>query len=107
MPVHHPISQEDKAVSRPPSPRDLANAAVRRPLATNYGRFETPERLAGDVRLSPTVRIRLLKEWDQDLTARLRATDENMAGDEAGSASELLRRVRVCLERLEPPDPRH
>jgi len=94
-------------MSRSPSPRDIARTAATPSLMTNYGRFETPEDLAGDARVSPTVRIRLLNEWAQDLTARLQAADENMPGSEPGRAGDLLRRVHVCLEGLEPPDPPH
>jgi hypothetical protein len=94
-------------MTRPPSPRDVARATATPSLTTTYGRFESPEDLAGDARVSPAVRIRLLNEWAQDLTARLQATDENMPGSDPGRAGDLLRRVHVCLEGLEPPVPQH
>ena len=92
---------------RPPSRRETAKTVVRRPLVTNYGRYETPEQLAADARLASAVREKLLGEWAEDLTARLRASDENMPSDEPGDTGELLRRVHVCLEHLIPPSPQH
>jgi len=91
---------------RSPSTRDTANSGART-LVTNYGRYETPEKLAADARLSPGVRVRLLNEWAEDLTARLRASDENMTAEEPGRAGELLRRVHVCLENITPPAASH
>jgi len=94
-------------MARTPSPRDRAKAGARRQLVTNYGRYETPEQLAADARLAPAVREKLLNEWAEDLTARLRASDENMPSDVPGDTGELLRRVNVCLEHLVPPTPQH
>jgi hypothetical protein len=78
-------------------------AGAVRPLPTHYGAFGSPEQLASDARISPSVREWLLGQWAEDLTAQLRASDENMASDEPGRAGDLLRRVYVCLERLAPP----
>ncbi len=92
---------------RPPSRRAPAMAGAVRPLPSHYGAFESPEQLAGDARISPSVREWLLNEWAEDLKAQLRASDENMASEQPGRAGELLRRVHVCLERLSPPEGRH
>lgn len=70
-------------------------------------RVTVAEKLAGDARVSPSVRLQLLNEWAQDLTDRLQASDENMSGGEPGRAGDLLRRVHVCIERLEEPGPKH
>lgn len=94
-------------MSRSPSPRELGRAVAGRPLVTNYGRYEAPEALASDARLSPGVRIRLLQDWASDLMARLRASDESMTSGEPGRAGELLRRVHVSLEGLVPPSSSH
>jgi hypothetical protein len=82
-------------------------AGAVRPLPTHYSGFESPEQLAGDARISPSVREWLLNQWAEDLKAQLRASDENMASDEPGRAGELLRRVHVSLERLSPPEGEH
>ena len=92
---------------RPPSSRASARTGTVRPLPSHYGAFDSPEQLAGDARISPSVREWLLGEWAEDLMAQLRASDENMASDEPGRAGDLLRRVHVCLERLAPPDSPH
>jgi hypothetical protein len=92
---------------RPPSFRASATTGAVRPLPSHYSGFESPEQLAGDARISPSVREWLLGEWAEDLMAQLRASDENMASDEPGRAGDLLRRVHVCLERLAPPDSPH
>jgi hypothetical protein len=92
---------------KPPSPRAFAMAGAVRPLPSHYSGFESPEQLAGDARISPSVREWLLNEWAEDLKAQLRASDESMASEQPGRAGELLRRVHVCLERLSPPEGRH
>ena len=92
---------------RPLSRRSPATAGAVRPLPSHYGAFDSPEQLAGDARISPSVREWLLGEWAEDLMAQLRASDENMASDEPGRAGDLLRRVHVCLERLAPPEISH
>ena len=92
---------------RPPSRHAPAMASAVRPLPSHYGAFDSPEQLAGDARISPSVREWLLWEWAEDLMAQLRASDENMSSDEPGRAGDLLRRVHVCLERLSPPEGRH
>ena len=92
---------------RPPSHRASAMAGAVRPLPSHYGAFDSPEQLASDARISPSVREWLLGEWAEDLKAQLRASDESMASDEPGRAGELLRRVHVSLERLSPPEGRH
>ena len=92
---------------RPPSPRAPALAGSVRPLPSHYSSFRSPEQLAGDARISPSLREWLLGEWAEDLVAQLRASDENMASEEPGCAGDLLRRVHVCLERLAPPESPH
>lgn len=92
---------------RPTSRRAPAMPGAVRPLPSHYSGFESPEQLAGDARISPSVREWLLNEWAEDLKAQLRASDENMASEQPGCAGELLRRVNVCLERLSPPAGRH
>jgi len=82
-------------------------AGAVRPLPSHYSGFESPEQLAGDARISPSVREWLLNEWAEDLKAQLRASDESMASEQPGRAGELLRRVHVCLERLAPPESPH
>jgi hypothetical protein len=78
-----------------------------RPLPSHYGAFDSPEQLARDARISPSVREWLLNEWAADLKAQLRASDESMASEQPGRAGELLRRVHVCLEQLSPPEGWH
>jgi len=92
---------------RPPSRRVPAMAGAVRPLPSHYSGFESPEQLAGDARISPSVREWLLGQWAEDLMAQLRASDENMSSNEPGRAGDLLRRVHVCLERLAPPESPH
>ena len=92
---------------RPPLRRATASTGTVRPLPSHYGAFDSPEQLAGDARISPSVREWLLGEWAEDLMAQLRASDENMASDEPGRAGDLLRRVHVCLEQLSPPEGWH
>ena len=92
---------------RPRAPRAPAKAGAVRPLPPHYGGFESPEQLAGDARISPSVRESLLWQWAEDLRAQLRASDENMASGDPGAAGEMLRRVHLCLERLAPPDEPH
>jgi len=92
---------------RPPLPRVRAMAGAVRPLPSHYSGFESPEQLAGDARISPSVREWLLNQWAEDLKAQLRASDESMASEQPGRAGELLRRVHVCLERLAPPESPH
>jgi hypothetical protein len=82
-------------------------AGAARPLPSHYSGFESPEQLAGDARISPSVREWLLGQWAEDLMAQLRASDENMSSNEPGRAGDLLRRVHVCLERLAPPESPH
>lgn len=92
---------------RLPSPRGPARMGAVRPIPSHYSGFESPEQLASDARISPSVREWLLGEWAEDLMAELRASDENMASDEPGRAGDLLRRVHVCLEKLAPPESPH
>jgi hypothetical protein len=92
---------------RPPSSCAPAQTGAVRPLPSHYGGFESPEQLASDARISPSVREWLLGEWAEDLMAQLRASDENMASEEPGRAGDLLRRVHVCLQRLTPPESPH
>ena len=92
---------------RPPSRRASTMAGAVRPLPSHYGAFDSPEQLASDARISPSVREWLLGEWAEDLKAQLRASDERMASGQPGRSGELLRRVRICLERLSPPVGRH
>jgi len=82
-------------------------AGAVRPLPSRYSGFESPEQLAGDARISPSVREWLLNEWAEDLKAQLRASDESMASEQPGRAGELLRRVHVSLQRLSPPEAQH
>jgi len=82
-------------------------AGAVRPLPSHYSGFESPEQLAGDARISPSVREWLLNEWAEDLKAQLRASDESMASEQPGRAGELLRRVHVSLQRLSPPEAQH
>ena len=92
---------------RPLSRRAPAMAGAVRPLPSRYSVFDSPEHLASDARISPSVREWLLGQWAEDLMAQLRASDENMSSNEPGRAGDLLRRVHVCLERLAPPESPH
>jgi len=94
-------------MTRPSTPHEAAGIRATPSDSTSFGRYGTPESLASDAHLSVSVRIQLLRKWAQDLTDRLQASDENMPGDAPGLAGDLLRRVHVCLEKLEPPAPQH
>ena len=65
-----------------------------------YDRYDSPESLAGDARLSVQLRTKELESWAEDLMARLRASDESMTSPDPGKTSELLRRVNACVESL-------
>lgn len=57
--------------------------------------------------LSHDHKLRILREWEQDLRALLVATDENMTPARPGNSGELLRSVRrtiATLNRSEGPD---
>jgi hypothetical protein len=73
----------------------------------DYAQYDSPEALARDARLSPRVRLQMLTDWAEDLTDRLRASDENMPSGDPGEAGEILRRVHVCAETLGGMPVRH
>jgi len=64
---------------------------------TDYDRYETPEALVTDPRLSAAQKLTRLEAWEEDLKAALRATDESMTGVNPGLSGALLQRVMACL----------
>jgi hypothetical protein len=74
---------------------------------TDYDRYETPEVLVTDRTLSAGQKLARLEQWEEDLKAALRATDESMTSVNPGLSGALLQRVMACLEPLrsaEKPD---
>jgi len=74
---------------------------------TDYDRYETPEVLVTDPKLSTAQKLARLEAWEEDLKAGLRASDESMTGPNPGLTGALLQRVMACLEQLrsaETPD---
>jgi hypothetical protein len=74
---------------------------------TDYDRYETPEVLVTDPKLSAAQKLARLEAWEEDLKAGLRASDESMTGTNPGLTGALLQRVMACLEQLrsaETPD---
>jgi hypothetical protein len=74
---------------------------------TDYDRYETPEALVTDPRLSAAQKLARLEAWAEDLNAGLRASDESMTSATPGLGGALLQRVMACLEQLrsaEKPD---
>ena len=67
---------------------------------TDYDRYETPEALVTDPKLSSAQKLARLEAWEEDLKAGLRASDESMTGTKPGLSGALLQRVMVCLEQL-------
>ena len=67
---------------------------------TDYDRYETPEALVSDPRLSAAQKLTRLEAWEEDLKAALRATDESMTGVNPGLSGALLQRVMACLDQL-------
>lgn len=62
--------------------------------------FDDPTEIAA-APLSYADKMKLLREWEQDLRALLVATDENMTPAEPGNSGELLRSVRRTIESLD------
>jgi hypothetical protein len=52
---------------------------------TDYDRYETPEVLVTDPKLSAAQKIARLEAWEEDLKAGLRASDESMTSLEPRS----------------------
>jgi len=74
---------------------------------TDYEGYETPEALVTDATLSVAQKLARLEAWEEDLKARMRASDESMTGIIPGLSGPLLQRVMACLEPLrsaEKPD---
>ncbi len=71
-------------------------------MSTNvlYDRYDSPESLASDARVPLPLRTKELESWAEDLTARLKASDESMTSSDPGATSELLRRVNACVKSL-------
>ena len=78
-------------------------------MATNflYDRYDSPETLAGDLQLPVELRRKELESWAEDLTARLKASDESMTSPDPGASGELLRRVTACVRSLAGPERPH
>ena len=49
---------------------------------TDYDRYETPEVLVTDRTLSAAQKLARLEQWEEDLKAALRATDESMTSSQ-------------------------
>lgn len=77
------------------------------PTNSLYDRYDGPETLASDAKLSVELRRKELESWAEDLTARLTASDESMTSSDPGATSELLRRVNACVKSLAGPDREH
>ena len=67
---------------------------------TDYEGYETPEALVTDPTLSAAQKLARLEQWEEDLKAGLRATDESMTSNNPGLSGALLQRVMACLEPL-------
>ena len=67
---------------------------------TDYESYETPEMLVTDPTLSAAQKLARLEQWEEDLKAGLRATDESMTSINPGLSGALLQRVMACLEPL-------
>ena len=67
---------------------------------TDYDRYETPEVLVTDQTLSAAQKLARLEQWEEDLKAGLRASDESMTSLKPGLGGALLPRVMACLEQL-------
>lgn len=64
-------------------------------------RYASPEALVSDVQVPVQVRRKALESWAEDLTARLKASDESMTSDDPGATSDLLRRVHACMTQID------
>lgn len=61
----------------------------------------TPHGILGNVTLSRSEKVRLLKEWEYDLRLEMTSTEENMTRSKNPiSSGELLRQVHLCLAEL-------
>ncbi|GGE12954.1 hypothetical protein GCM10011529_19160 [Polymorphobacter glacialis] len=62
-----------------------------------------PEAILADSNLSRAERLRLLREWAQDIADRQNADNEGMAAEAPAKVDEtgLLRRVNAAIERVE------
>lgn len=67
---------------------------------TDYDRYETPEVLVADRKLSAAQKLARLEAWEEDLKAGLRASDESMTSIKPGLSGALLQRVMACVEQL-------
>jgi hypothetical protein len=75
--------------------------ADREPVAGDVSqRYANPETIVSDPALDAAEKVRLLREWEQDLRLLMVATEENMPGTVAGQPAESLRAVRQALETL-------
>ncbi len=69
--------------------------------------FDTPEEIAGEIGLTRAEKIKALQAWQFDIERRQEAADDGMvaAPDAPQSMSDdadLLRRIGIQLEQLEP-----
>ena len=71
----------------------------------DYDRYETPEVLVTDRTLSAEQKLARLEQWEEDLKAGLRASDESMTSINPGLSGALLQRVMACLEPLRNAQP--
>ena len=66
---------------------------------TDYDRYETPEVLVTDRTLSAAQKLARLEQWEEDLKAAMRATDDSMTSVNPGLSGALLQRVMACWSR--------
>lgn len=59
-----------------------------------FGKYDSPESLANDDKLSYTEKVELLEQWLQDKEAYIRASEEGMPGEDR---SELLQQINGAL----------
>ncbi|NUH63924.1 hypothetical protein HTT03_01210 [Sulfitobacter sp. S0837] len=65
-----------------------------------FGKYDIPEEIVNDDTLTRDRKIELLKAWRDDKKAYMRASDEGMDGTDR---TELLRRIKTALSKLEDP----
>jgi len=64
-------------------------------------RYAHPEKVLQDQSLTTDQKVRMLKEWEQDLRQLMVASEENMAGTVTGQPAESLQAVSAALSKLD------
>lgn len=67
--------------------------------------FGSPEDIVTASDLSPDEKKKLLRDWERDLREVLVASEEGMTRDTPSDAGEVLRQVRLSLDRLGATEP--